>query len=340
MLDDGAVDETVLGLLREALGPHASVEATRFGTSDLVVIRQANGKVVRMEPRSPDATRVRESAATPTLYVLRRAPRRVHDEFRRAGASFVDVSGTVHLALPTLLVDRGNLRVPARRGVVRQSFDPFSDRGSLVVRTLLEQEDDPRRAWGVRELAAASGVSPATATRVVRELERHGVQVVRRGRSADVRLVDAAALFAAWTRRYDWTRNASAAFNAPMGDPDRFLARMARTWTGPRWALTLQAGASRVAPHATWNRVHVYVDAPDAAALVQAGAAQGWEPDENGSVVLMRPWYRTSVWHGVREIGGAPVVSTLQLALDLWHYPLRGREQGEHLLRTVLGLHV
>jgi hypothetical protein len=29
---------------------------------------------------------------------------------------------------------------------------------------------------------------------------------------------------------------------------------------------------------------------------------------------------------------GSLVVSDLQLALDLWHYPIRGREQAEHLI--------
>ncbi len=48
----------------------------------------------------------------------------------------------------------------------------------------------------------------------------------------------------------------------------------------------------------------------------------------------MKPYYRDSVWHGAREIADLPVVADLQLALDLWQYPLRGREQAEHLIAT------
>jgi hypothetical protein len=38
----------------------------------------------------------------------------------------------------------------------------------------------------------------------------------------------------------------------------------------------------------------------------------------------------------MRTIDEVPVVSDLQLVLDLWHYPLRGREQGEHIRDTIL----
>jgi hypothetical protein len=39
----------------------------------------------------------------------------------------------------------------------------------------------------------------------------------------------------------------------------------------------------------------------------------------------------------VRWVGSVPVVSMLQLILDLWNYPVRGREQAERLLATLEG---
>jgi len=81
------------------------------------------------------------------------------------------------------------------------------------------------------------------------------------------------------------------------------------------------------------------VDVGDAEELVDVAREQGWPVGDGGRLVLMKPFYRDSVWPGVRQIDGLPVVSDLQLALDLWHYPLRGREQAEHILqaRRVLG---
>jgi hypothetical protein len=332
-------EDMVIRLLREAVGTRVDVEAPSRESAVDAVMQFPDGSTVELEFRSSDARQEPGSGtADHVVYVLERATRRAQDELRREGVSFVDISGTVHLMLPNLLVDRTNLRPARKRGIAQQRFDAFSDRGSLIARALLADTNGGERIWGVRGLAAAAEVSPATATRVVRELERlAGVQVKRQGRAAAVRLTDAASLFAAWTRTYDWTRNRSVAFSAPMGDASRFITRMTREWTGPRWALTLQAGAARVAPHASWDRVHVYVDAKDESALVRIGEDHGWEPADDGRLVLLRPYYRTSVWHGLQIIRGAPVVSTLQLALDLWHYPLRGREQAEHLL-TVTGV--
>jgi hypothetical protein len=331
-------ENLVLGLLRQALGPHGSVDVIRHSGREAradIVLRLGDGSELYIDLKTADMPRKPHRSDAFQLLVLRRATQRMHDDLRRAGVNFVDTGGMVHLSLPNMLVDRANLRIPAGSKAVHRHFDPFSDRGSLILRTLMEPSAHGR-VWGVRELAAAAGASAATATRVLRELATSGVEVVRSGRTARVRLVDPVALFGAWTRAYDWTRNPSVAFNAPMGDATRFLTRMRRAWSGPRWALTLQAGAARVAPLATWNRAHVYVDVPDVSALIGVGEAQGWEPAEGGNVVLLKPWYRTSVWHGMREISGIPVASPLQLALDLWHYPLRGREQAEHLLDMVL----
>lgn len=102
-----------------------------------------------------------------------------------------------------------------------------------------------------------------------------------------------------------------------------------------RWALTLQAGASLLAPHAIWDHAHFYVDTGSRSGLLEMGKRLGWEPSPTGKVTVMLPYYRKSLWSGVRQVKGKPVVSTLQLVLDLWHYPVRGREQGEHLLDVV-----
>jgi hypothetical protein len=96
----------------------------------------------------------------------------------------------------------------------------------------------------------------------------------------------------------------------------------------------MQAGASRVEPHANWESVHVYVDVHSISALADVASSAGWEPGP-GKLVLMRPWYAHSAWVGMRTMDGLPVVSDLQLVLDLWHYPVRGREQAEMLLRRM-----
>jgi hypothetical protein len=189
----------------------------------------------------------------------------------------------------------------------------------------------------VREPAEAAGISLGLASYVSSTLSgRRLVKVQAVGRTKRIQLTDPVVVIEQWTREYDWKRNTAVAFHAAVGSPERFLKRLPQLLKGRHWALTLQAGASLVAPHATWDLIHLYTEAEDDAELLAIGERQGWQAADGGKVVLMAPFYKKSVWHGGRHIGGLPVVSNLQLILDLWHYPIRGREQAEHLIQTVL----
>jgi len=339
-------------LLRQALAPHATAEwaqPTDASGGGVVTVRgvgMAGGtQCLRLVPWSAPAHRRKPTGRTrtntdyPIVWVLPRASAAIRETLRTHGEQYIDLRGAVHLALPWALVDRADL-TPSHRsaGSLRPSVDPFADRSSLVVRTLLEH-DDIERVWGVRELAGAAGVGVATASDVLRALaERELVTITRRGRASEVRLLHPVATVEAWTRSYDWRLNRGIVVHAPVGDLTRFMHRLPRLMpSGARWALTMQAGASLVAPHATWDRVHAYVDVPSAHAshgLMEFAAHADWTPGDDGRLVLLAPYYATSVWEGVRSISQLPVVSDLQLVLDLWHYPVRGREQAEHLIET------
>ena len=55
------------------------------------------------------------------------------------------------------------------------------------------------------------------------------------------------------------------------------------------------------------------------------------DADQGANLVLMMPYYKHSVFYDSREVEGLRVVSDIQLYLDLYGYPVRGREQAEHL---------
>jgi hypothetical protein len=148
--------------------------------------------------------------------------------------------------------------------------------------------------------------------------------------------VSVKALVELWAAHYEWTRNPQIAFTAPIGTPERFLPRLRGALGKHRWALTLFAGASLVAPHSAWDKIHLYVDVQRNHDLIDVLSADDFEPSDQGRLVVMQPWYRDSVWYGLRSIERFPVVSSLQLTLDLWHYKVRGREQAEHILHTQL----
>lgn len=325
-------------LLKEALTPSATVRM--LGPSpdpghDVAVQLHGGHEIFLRFVLWPRDRAERTRDPEHRVWILRKVARHLHERLRKRRENFIDLSGTVYLCLPNLLVDRAGLSLPPRMKATRPSFDPFSDRSSLVVRTLLETKEARDRKWGVRELAEAAQVGPATVTRTIHELQRYGVvEVKRTGRASAIQLKDPQTLFTYWTAAYDWTKNPTVALHAPMGDPGRFLRRMNKLLAHRKWALTLQAGASLIAPHASWERVYAYVAVADVNEFVELADEQGWRAAEDGNLVLMKPYYRDSVWHNVQVVQSIPVVSDLQLALDLWNYPLRGREQAEHIIHT------
>jgi hypothetical protein len=281
------------------------------------------------------------------LWVLHDTPAELRHALRARGYNYIDPRGAVRIALPGILIDRDNLPPVDFAPPSETATDPFADRSSLVVRTLLSHS--VQRAWGIRELAESAGVGLGTASRVVEQLHRLDLVDAppEQGKLAKVRVADPQRILDRWTRSYDWTRNESVTLRAPVGDPERFVADHLHQYLSTylvrdrSWALTLQAGAAFVTRHASWQRVHVYIEANDSRELRNFAAATGLSPSEDGALVLMRPFYRTSLWLSLQHAGrrkpsALPIVSSLQLVLDLWNYPLRGREQAEVIRDRIL----
>lgn len=298
--------------------------------------------------------RVARGAEQPTaepgvIWVTSHADRSLKQQLRRERVNFIDLRGSMHIQMPGLWIDRTRVTHIERQNRafgVAASVDPFGDRASRVARVLLDarlrefgQTSATHTWWGIRALAEVAHVDRTTTSEVVRRLGELGlVDAHREGRAIKARLLEPARLLDKWSARYDWTANARLGLHVPAGDLRRLLPRLSQTLNeklGVRWALGLHAGAACYAPHAVWDRVHVYVHARDVSELISLATKLEYErarEPEQASVVLMAPKYRRAVWDDIRQVDGYPVVSLVQLILDLWGYPLRGREQAEHLI--------
>lgn len=251
-------------LIRHAIAPAGTVEMGRAPDPDVsadIRLRTTPGeraRVLQLKALGGGSEKGLPPNEASPIWIVANAPPELLDRLRTTAQNFVDVKrGVVRLVLPRLHIDRSDLEPPRIGSSERAMLDPFGDRASLVARAILQRAD---RSWTTRALAEAAGVSTMTASHVVRQLSEIGVLDVQRvGRANSVRLQSLRHLIERWTLQYDWQRNARLAVEAPVGNLDRFLARLPPMLKGVRWALTLQAGASLVAPIAAWDTIHVYV---------------------------------------------------------------------------------
>ncbi len=327
------LQEKGLALVAEALGESGTLSWEDPETVRITIDRGPSFSLRMALRRADDPSAF---GPTPTLWILRRPKRRELQDLRANGQSFVALNGAVRIQAPGVLIDRTDLRLPAK-GTRPTRRSAFSDRASLIARWLFYQPADSQ--WTITGLAESAGVSPSVASYAVQDLEqRHLVEAIAGGRERWTRLLEHRALIAQWAKEYDWRDNVSLTVQAPIGSPRRFLARLTAL-SLPRCAVTLQAGASLLLPHAPVEQIHLYVDLRSRARLADLTRRLDWPADSSGQFQFLLPYYKTSIWEGVREQDGVPVVSDLQLMIDLWNHPIRGREQAELLLeKHLLGL--
>jgi len=242
---------------------------------------------------------------------------------------YIDLSGNCYLALENVHIEKeGKRNVRPSTRPLRSLFAP---RATRVVRVLLAE---PARAWKLEELARAAGVSLGHSHNVVKRLEE--LAWVERDDRQRIRLAKPADLLENWGESYTYRENELSSYFVPTRVTRTFMADVARAATavGQRYAFSLYAGLSLVAPHLRIPAVHCYLEgdpAPVAAALGLRPTTEG-----EGGLHLLTP-YDPGVFHGALEKAGLKVVCLPQLYVDLLHYERRGTEQAEHLRREAMG---
>ena len=242
---------------------------------------------------------------------------------------YVDLSGNCYLAFEHVLIEKeGKRNVRPSTRPLRSLFAP---RATRVVRVLLAE---PSRAWRLEELGKAAEVSLGHSHNVVKRLE--DLRWVERDEAQRIHLGKPADLIEAWSESYTYRSNEIASYFAPERVTRRLMADLARVATTDhrRYAFTLSAGLSLVAPHTRLGAIHCYLDGDPAPIAAALGLHPAGEAD--GAFHLLSP-YDPGVFHGLLDKAGLKVVSLPQLYADLMRYERRGAEQAEHLRREAMG---
>lgn len=253
----------------------------------------------------------------------------MQDTLRNAGVPFIDFAGNAWLQHRGVHIDRRGFANPDAE--TRLPRGPFSDKASLVIRALFAS----RGGRGVRDLAGELGLTAGYVSKVLQELDRRGYLARR---DDGVALRHAGELLTDWLHAYRGRQPVSTmTYFAPATSVKALMeaARGADFALRPDYALTLQSGASLVSRYAEFGTLEVYVR--DASVADGIAAQLGARPVSRGAnLVIMVPYYRVSAFYGERRIRGLSVVSDLQLYVDLYDFPLRGREQAERIFERCL----
>ncbi|MHB8840476.1 MAG: type IV toxin-antitoxin system AbiEi family antitoxin [Candidatus Aquicultor sp.] len=237
---------------------------------------------------------------------------------------YIDLSGNEWIKFEGLYIDvQGQANQFKEERISR---DPFADKASLVLRAMFEQ---PQKQWGIHELANKLGITAGFVSKIINSINQRGYA----SKSEEgISLINPKSVLEDWVHAYSYKKNYQHNYFYPAPSAKSIIDVLKRLDGGKdiEYALALQAGAYLVAPYAEFDSVHVYAKDSDARErLVNLLGLR--RVDRGSNFVILDPYYKQSVFYGKREESGLPVVSDLQLYIDLYNYPLRGLEQAEHI---------
>jgi hypothetical protein len=254
---------------------------------------------------------------------------------RRHRIGYWDTGGSLYIEVPWAFywVDRP---VPAGRPRLLRSV--YRGSTAQVLHALLLE---PGRAWHVSELAQRAQVSLSTVHQVCTFLEEQlWMEKAGKGPRSVRVLHQPGALLDAWAAAHSLAEYEARRFHRWVRDPADLLQAVtdALADAGIEHALTLSSGARLVAPYGTdAERAWVLVPAGASGRLDEIARASDLQPVEEGEVVTFLVTGERSPLLFCRQEQGLWVASDVQLYLDLWAWPQRGKEQARHLRAERLG---
>ena len=241
---------------------------------------------------------------------------------KELGLGFVDLSGNAYLKFNGVLIERWGKESIVKEKRVQKRL--FTTKSTWIIRQLLSE---PKREWKFDELAEATGVSLGMAYKAVNKLVSEGFVEKKRGA---ISLLKADELLDAWAEIYKFEDQSITGYYCPFKEQEKIFQAL-KNVPAEEYALTLGSAASLVAPFVRSTDIYLYVKDPQL--VVEALKLKPVE--FGGNVYLVTP-ADEGVLSDTQEAEGLCLVSNIQLYLDLYDYPMRGREQAEHLREQVL----
>ena len=239
---------------------------------------------------------------------------------------YMDLGGNMKISVGGIYVER-EVKKGDKHDHVQPMQSIFSPKASRIARGFLSA---PQEEFTQKTLVEKSGLSKGMVSRIVKRMLDAGYL---REKDRKLKLSNFDDLLSAWVEEavnrreirkfyYVWAQNPMQLMRTVAGELSR---------KGVRYAFTQEAGASLVAPFATFDIVSVYVESLD---LFPSGALSAEETAQGFNLVVIEP-PDEAVFLSSRDIQGMKVVDNLQLYVDLRKNVLRGDKQAEHIMNII-----
>lgn len=244
---------------------------------------------------------------------------------------FIDLSGNYTLAFDNVYLEKsGYPNVIVARKSLRTLFSPVSTR---IIRVMLE---NPKTEWKLSDLVLETEVSLGLTHRVSEKLIDE--EFAKKGKGKRLVLANPKALLDSWREQYALTQNEHLMYYSFEKDPVQLMKKIAKTAKerGLKYALALFSGASLVAPFIRGiATTYFYIGSKeDLDTWIKALDLRVVE--SGGNVHILVP-YDKGVFYNTQAIRQMQVVGNIQLYLDLYNHPARGREQAAFLREQKIG---
>lgn len=244
---------------------------------------------------------------------------------RNSGIGFVDFAGNCYISFEGVHIQKEGKKNPFL--TKRQFKSLFRLKASRILRVLLS---NPNRYWKIEQLAKEAQVSTGHVYNIKEELlNREWAQFDNEG----LKLYEPENLLREWCKEYQTETNPHTSFYSLLV-PSEFEIRMKKVCSDLKvqYALSGLAGAFRLAPFVRYHRVTIYLE-NKVNEFAQSMDLKAVTSGEN--VTIMRP-IDDGVFYDMRHIGEVPVVSPIQLYLDLHMLGDRGKEAADHIFKEVI----
>lgn len=257
------------------------------------------------------------------------------DLLRDKRAAYHDAGGSLFVCTEPVYV---HIDRPAPRPIASRVQSLFRGTRAQVVHCLLLA---PSTWFGATRLAEQAGVSPGTASVVLRHLEEHEWVLTRgRGPTKQRRVADAGRLLDAWARSNESLRPLSVGEYYVAVVPEQSLAlELHRAFEAHNadYALTGESAAQRYAPFlSNISRIHCLATPRDDRTDAVFRDLDARRVDQGANLSVTRAPFPGAI-ASREQVDGVWLASPLIVYLDLLRAGGRGREMARHLRRERLG---